>query len=336
MKKSLIAALCGCLAAPVMAQSSVTLFGVIDLNARNVKNADADINSLSSNGSSSSRLGVRGVEDLGGGLRAGFWLEHGLNPDTGLQSDTRFWNRRATVSLIWNPVEIRLGRDFVPTYTGFADYDVFGTNGVADANKFNSRLGTDALTTVRADNQVSLLLPKGSGFYAQLSVAAGEGTSGAKYQGGRIGWAAGPLDLSAALGRTEVATAATGDDQFETWNVGASYNFGVMRVAGYVMNLSSGALEQRNLAIGVVVPFGPHGIRASYTRVTGEGGAIEGNDADQIALGYTYDFSRRTSVYATIARVTNDRLAAFAVASSPTMVAGRDSRGYEFGVRHSF
>lgn len=160
MKKALALTLLAGVSVLAHAQSNVTLFGVLDVAARHTKNGDAKTTSLSSNGAQTSRLGLRGVEELGDGLKAGFWLEAGVNPDSGSQSDSsRFWNRRATVSLSGGFGELRLGRDTTPTYNGYADYDVFGTNGVADASKFVSKLGTNADTTVRADNLVSYFLP---------------------------------------------------------------------------------------------------------------------------------------------------------------------------------
>ena len=131
--------------------------------------------SLSTNGLNTSRLGVRGVEDLGDGLKAGFWLETGLNPDTGTTSDgTRFWNRRSTVSLSGKFGEVRLGRDFTPSYTGNSDYDPFGDNGVAAAGKFAPKFGTAVDTLTRADNEATYFLPSGlNGVYGQVSVAAG-------------------------------------------------------------------------------------------------------------------------------------------------------------------
>src|SRR4051794_28128398 len=116
MKKIATLAVFAAVSASASAQSNVTLFGVLDVNARYVKNDDLKLKSLAGNGLNTSRLGVRGTEDLGDGLKAGFWLETGLNVDTGTQSDsTRFWNRRATVSLLGNFGEVRLGRDFTPT-----------------------------------------------------------------------------------------------------------------------------------------------------------------------------------------------------------------------------
>ncbi len=85
MKKSLLAlAVLGTFAGVASAQSSVTLFGIVDVGIRNVKNgSNPDLWTQSTDGLNSSRLGFRGVEDLGGGLSAGFWLEAGLAADCG-------------------------------------------------------------------------------------------------------------------------------------------------------------------------------------------------------------------------------------------------------------
>jgi predicted porin len=84
MKKALIAlAVLGLTGGAAVAQSSVTLFGVLDASARYVKYNGKNVKLLGTDGLSSSRLGVRGVEDLGNGLKAGFWLESAVNPDTG-------------------------------------------------------------------------------------------------------------------------------------------------------------------------------------------------------------------------------------------------------------
>ena len=324
------------------AQSSVTLFGIVDLGVRQVKNGDDSVSSVSSNGSNSSRLGVRGVEDLGGGLSAGFWLETGLNPDTGTTADSsRFWNRRSTVSLSGGFGEVRLGRDFTPTFTGYADYDAFGTNGVAAADKFSSALGSGADTRTRADNLVSYFTPAGlGGFYGQASVAAGEGTDGKKYYGGRAGYRTGALDVSASAGRTEVAPNAAGDDEYDFYNLGAAYDFGIVKLLGYYSQMRYADLKLGVANIGAHVPLGSYGtLRMSYADADASGqaaggGSTDGNDASQLALGYLYDFSKRTQFYGTVARVDNDGAAAFAVGG--TAVAGDTSTGYEIGLRHRF
>jgi predicted porin len=341
MKRIATLALAAAAAAGAHAQSTVTLFGVVDANVRHVKNGSQTVKSLSNNGLNSSRLGFRGSEDLGGGLRASFWLEHGFNIDTGTQTDaSRFWNRRSTVSLSGGFGELRLGRDFTPFYIGYADFDVFGDNGIAAAGKFSDRLGSNADTLTRADNQVSYFLPAMGGLYGQLSVSAGEGTGGKKSGGARIGYNAGPLNVSLAYGRTEV-TPIAGFDEHEVIATGASYNFGPVRLSGYFLRDEFANAKLDTVSIGAAVPLGNGTIRAAYTRANAKGRnaagvAIDGNDADQVALGYVHALSKRTAIYATFARVDNDGAAAYAVATSPTPVAGAKSTGYELGLRHTF
>jgi predicted porin len=343
MKKPFILlALAAAAVTSVQAQSTaVTLFGIVDASLRQVKNGGDSVSSLASGGINSSRLGVRGVEDLGGGLRAGFWLEHGFNVDTGTQTDAnRFWNRRSTVSLIGGFGEVRLGRDFTPIYSGWSDFDAFSDNGVAAGGKFSDRIGSNVDTLTRSDNQLTYLLPALGGVYGQLSVAAGEGTAGRKMIAGRVGYSAGPLNVSLALGRTDV-TPTSGSDQHEVITLGGSYDLGVLRVLAYWRQNEFGAGKVTVASIGANVPMGSGAFRASYTRADGSGrtpaGTLIGdNDADQFALGYVHNLSKRTAVYATYARVANDGRATYAVGTPPALAAGATSTGYEFGLRHSF
>ncbi|MEO7336206.1 MAG: porin, partial [Caldimonas sp.] len=132
MKKSLLAlAVLGAFAGVASAQSSVTLYGTLDVNGRYVK-SDGQSRRLSeaTDGINSSQLGFRGVEDLGGGLKAGFTLLTGTSPDTGRSSGEtsgKFFNRRATVSLLGGFGEVRLGRDYTPTFWNQTVFDAFGT-----------------------------------------------------------------------------------------------------------------------------------------------------------------------------------------------------------------
>ena len=220
MKKSLLAmAALTAFAGAASAQSSVTLFGIVDLAATSVDNSSAGtVKSLSQDGINSSRLGFRGVEDLGGGLRAGFWLEGALGADTGcggagtLGSPVTVptvsttvnqgtgtaiaagvsttarprrtcigqnWQRRSTISLMGNFGEIRLGRDYVATFWNLTTFDPFGTNGVGSALNQYSTLGSGATTSVRANNMIAYFLPAIGGLYGQFQVAAGEGVTSA-------------------------------------------------------------------------------------------------------------------------------------------------------------
>jgi len=115
MKLKLLALAALTFAAGAHAQSSVTLFGVVDASVVRMSSNTNSVTGLSSGGQSSSRLGFRGVEDLGGGLKAGFWLEGGLNTDNGTAAGFRF-DRRSTVSIAGGFGEVRLGRDKSPAY----------------------------------------------------------------------------------------------------------------------------------------------------------------------------------------------------------------------------
>ena len=344
MKKSLLAlAALTAFAGAASAQSSVTLFGIVDLNARNVSNdttaGSQSIKTLSQDGIASSRLGFRGVEDLGGGMRAGFWIEGALNPDTG-NAAGQTWQRRSTVSLLGGFGEIRLGRDYTPDFWNHTVYDPFGTNGVGSSvNTFGALNG--ATTLVRANNTIGYFLPAMGGVFGQVQVAAGEGVAGNKHMAGRIGYAAGPVSVAAAYGKTDVA----GTAEWKRFNLGGSYNLGFMTLMAQYNNgkASGGAAagqETTSYLIGGAVPFGASTLKFSYVKSEGDGptAASSQRDATQFAFGYQYDLSKRTAVYATYARVANDGSAVYTITpiAGFTQAAGKNSTGYEFGVRHSF
>jgi predicted porin len=346
MKKSLLAlAVLGAFAGAASAQSSVTLFGVVDVNARLVKTGDESIKQLGTDGINSSRLGFRGVEDLGGGLKAGFWLEAGVNPDVGT-TNGKFFNRRSTVSLLGGFGEVRLGRDYTPTFWNLTVFDPFGTNGVGALTNviasggITTPLLSGTTTLVRADNSIGYFLPSGiGGLYGQAMVAAGEGTAGNKYVGGRIGYAAGPLDVAGSYGQTQTA----GDGKFKMANVGAAYTFGPVKLTGQWVRMDtdfaagiSGVNAKADLwQVGAVVALGQGELHAAYDQIKGKND-IDGMEARQIAVGYVYNLSKRTALYGTFSDLKNEGGTSFAVAGNPAAAVNEKSRGMEVGLRHSF
>lgn len=286
MKKSLLALAALSAAGAASAQSSITVFGVVDaavsyyqanskyvntsLNVLNPANpalfvAHPDIRQsqwvLSTGNYAGSRLGFRGTEDLGGGLAASFWLEAGLANDvgSGIGGGLTF-NRRSTVSLSGAFGEVRLGRDYTPTFWNDTVFDPFGTVG-AGALAISMLLGgggtagtiTNLVANpnyVRASNGVAYFLPPNlGGFYGQVMYTFGENVKydpatltpatpntarTGRYVGGRFGYAKGPVDIAAAYGSSIV-----GDDFFagvtkklNTGNLGASYDFGPVKLFG--------------------------------------------------------------------------------------------------------
>lgn len=171
MKKSLIALAVLAASGAAMAQSSVTLFGIVDTNVAYV-NKDAAGDSrygLGTSGASTSRLGLRGTEDLGGGLKAGFWLEGEIFGDDGNASGFNF-KRRSTVSLSGNFGEVRLGRDQVPTFQKLTSYDLFSATGIGQFMGFrNWAAGQGADDNgIRANNLISYYTPQLRRFQRRL------------------------------------------------------------------------------------------------------------------------------------------------------------------------
>jgi len=412
------------------AQSSVTLFGVADTAVSHYSVKSSFYNNslappspaalafpevtrsqtaLSSGANSSSRVGFRGTEDLGGGLAASFWLESGFTQDSGATALASF-SRRSTVSLSGGFGEIRLGRDYVPSYWNESVFDPMGAVGVGE-NLIKSISGNIATArgpgsaiaandnAIRASNSVGYFLPRNlGGFYGQVIYALPENVKHSylsdspsqrgRYYGGRFGYASGPLDVAFAYGQSTAAdtlviseagvVAGTRlSEKLRTINLGASYDFGVLKLMGELSQvkdkaetttapLSAGRRtftdndEYNGAMIGMTVPVGVGVFKASYARVkfkNDPGSAVPtllalDRDAsvDKLALGYVHNLSKRTALYATVARAqikngqNNPAIMGVALGgpvflSTGSAVAGlapRSAKGYDFGLRHAF
>jgi predicted porin len=425
MKKSLVALAALAVAGVASAQSSVTLFGVVDAGVSYYEQKTENILgqqfkssqwAQTTSGYNSSRLGFRGTEDLGGGLAASFWLEAGLNNDTGagggnapfVSGGGLNFNRRSTVSLSGAFGEVRIGRDYTPTFWNDTVFDPFGTNGVgtnliSTANGFSSSGQlTNGFTAnnqyIRASNSVGYFLPPNlGGFYGQVMYAFNESPSydpgtltppgaaaylanpgapgtnarAGRYVGGRVGYANGPLDVAIAYGESTVASNffAGTTQNLDTANIGASYDFGVVKLfgeysdaklktdlSGITVFNSFGFSDPRakGWLLGATVPVGPGLIRVAYSAVSYDNtrqplnqvfGVLTDPKADKIAVGYVHNLSKRTALYATAAYINNKEGADLVVGGPQfvqpvTGVTGpltpKSSMGYDFGIRHAF
>ena len=369
MKKSLLAlAVLGAYAGVASAQSSVTLYGTLDVAGKYVKTDGYDRRiSESTDGINSSQLGFRGVEDLGGGLKAGFTYLAGINPNngdsniavpvvasnngSGSNARSQFFNRRSTVSLFGNWGEIRLGRDYTPDFWSQTIDDAFGTNGLGSSlNVRQLYAGT------RRDNSIGYFLPANiGGFYGQAMVASAYGTNNGgggqtattdkfgRYVGGRIGFAAGPFDVAAAYAdqrRNDLIVGGSTPRQ-STWNIGGSWDFGVAKVLGYYdhEDLNTSPIERKEDVwhISGVIPFGQSEVHVGYTNSKLKPSQGASTTVDQWAATYQYNLSKRTALYATASRLDNKDNTTLALPGSPgaTQVNGKSS-GAEFGIRHFF
>ena len=372
MKKSLVALAALAFVGVASAQSSVTLFGVMDAAVEHVSGSGVgSVTRLVSGANATSRVGFRGTEDLGGGLNASFWLEAGMYADNGTgqtlsvnnQTVTTVGiNRRSTVSLAGNFGEVRLGRDYTPFFWNETVFDPFGSVGVGAGLNLIQGLGAFAKvqTVTRASNSVGYFLPSNlGGFYGQAMYAMGENSSttvptlanpNANSKAGnlaslRVGYANGPVNVGLGYGQTKAVVAsvpagAPGD--YKNANLGGSYDFGPAKLmAQWGEERTSAApvsLKNTTYLLGVSVPVGPGEIKGSYERTKFNDSSVKANVYN---VGYVYNLSKRTAVYTTYAHISNKGWAQSLAVNggtgvTPALGAAASASGLDIGLRHSF
>lgn len=301
------------------AQSSVTVYGRVDLSL--AQQADAVKNKEIRNGSGS-RLGFRGEEDLGGGLKAVFQLEHRFDADTGTQTNaTRFWDGKSIVGLQGDFGRLTLGREENPAYTlSQSPADPFGTDTVASNGSIvNGRIGT-----TRYSNSVNYRF-SASGFTVAGQIAEAEGNTPAG-TGGLLekrpyslgaAYAAGPLTLGIGF-----ENPADKDDSWTTIN--GAYDLGAVKLGAF-FGTGHNVSDQKHQAwlVSATAPIGAGQLRLSY-------GQLKNKDTStvldkQLGLGYHYALSKRTTVYADVISEKRDNIP-----------ANRETTGYDLGIKHNF
>lgn len=345
-KKLLALAVLGTMSGAVLAQTNVTIYGVVDAGIAYDKNISASDKTwrLQSGQQSSSRLGFKGSEDLGGGLSAVFTLENGFSIDDGTMSGGRLFGRQAWVGLQGGFGGVKLGRQQTFLYEALNAIDPFNINLAGNAQRiFGYGLyASDPLS--RTDNTLSYVTPNFSGMTGQLSYGFGEqagDNSTLRQTGAALSYANGPLNAyfayHAANDATLAGTAAglgvgtTAD--LRTALVGGTYDLGVAKahLAFADSKADSGAVEvkNRNWLVGVSAPVGVGTIMASYVR--NDVRDIAEGVSNLYAVGYSHVLSKRTNLYTSVGYTKNDsnvRLNAFANGENGTL--------FNVGVRHRF
>ncbi|WP_310461799.1 porin [Sphaerotilus sp.] len=328
----LAACLLWALTGSAAAQSTVTLYGVVDTNVTYGHGSLRTEKAVGTGGLAGSRLGFRGTEDLGGGLRANFAFEHGFNSDIGTATAV-FWNRQSLIGLASPAGEVQLGRLYTPTFMVHATYDAFGPQGVAAQQVLLSSLEVSQAANIRANNAVQYQTPATlGGFVAQLMTTDSDGTPG-KYTGARFGYAGGALAADVAFGNYD--NNPIGD--LKTLTVGARYKVGALAVFGLYDRARSGlASRTQGLQMSMSWTMGSTELKASVAQssVQSAAGADIGTTR-RIGVGAVHNLSRRTALYTSMARVTNSNGASTALNGSATAV-NQGSHGIDVGIRHAF
>jgi predicted porin len=335
------------------AQSNVTIYGITDAAFVGESGGVAGHQTkITSGAGSASRIGFKGEENLGDGMSAFFTLETGVKIDTGeLDATNTIFNRQAFVGLKTEAGAVALGRQYTPwhsTLSGVAD--PFGT-GYAGTSK---NLIPDSGSNVRTSNTVSYASPKFSGgFDVSLAYSLGEQTtfSAGRQYGGAIGYAQGPLTVRLAYNakNTDVAATGTSHDIGRNTLLAANYDFKVVKVYfGYEIDKgfnahplanpnayafkATASTDSNEILLGLSAPLGNGKLMASVMRANDK--TKFNQDASSWGIGYVYDLSKRTGLYAAYGHINNQNGAGYTVANNTE--SGTGNTGYNIGIRHAF
>jgi predicted porin len=355
MKKLLIAsAALAMVAGTVQAQSSVTISGRLDqsIASHDVGTAgQGNIGKVNSNTYATSRITFAGVEDLGGGMKAGFFLETGLSPDAGTAGSTsttgQFFSRESNMYVSGGFGEIRVGK----ITTDATDSDVFVNATASHVAGMNQALvgkriggvagaaatGIDSLGD-NSDNTVAYKLPTFSGATVQLFRAAGENAGGydtGSANGASVRYVNGKLKATAAQINKKIST---GKSQDQT-SYGLSYDFGMVRVGAiqvvsdYTETTANDKAKATVFSAAVPVNAKVTLVGAYHTAKNDLGSAYDGKAT---VVGATYDFSKRTAAYVTYAASKNEASGNYSVTGMTGTTAGADEKLTSVGIKHFF
>lgn len=369
MKKSFVAlAVAGAFSGAVHAQSAIEIYGVVDMGfvreTGDVPGLTTPIatppgapglhtspggNRLTSGAQSGTRIGFKGTEDLGGGMKGLFVLETGIAADRGgfNQGNTAF-ARQSFVGLQGNFGTLTLGRQYTPYFLALSQVgDPFaaGLSGAAQnlmlapAIQPTTAPGTSYVSRpsqgIRMDNTIKYTSPVFSGVSGELAYGFGE-TAGSNSAGrvisAAIGYSAKPANVKLAYYRAN-QTSLTLPDATSSVLLAANWDFGVAKLhAAYADSDEYFNRKFRDYLIGASIPLGPHTVLLSY--IFKDDRSTLNRDASQVAIGYTYALSKRTNVYASWASIDNKRGAIYSVGNNSE--AGTGDSAFNIGVRHLF
>ena len=298
--------------APAVAQGQggVTLYGRLDVNLTRARGQKWHMDRASH-----SRIGLRGSEDLGGGLRVQFQLESRISLKDGAVDAARPWGRQAWLGLRGPWGALRMGRSYSPSRYAASSYDAMD-GGIGTPGTRALLLGHASATFVRFENGVYYETPRLAGLALSAAVslhAAGGAKPRRRARSLRLHYRRGAADLSVAYGHS--------GEGGHVASAGLAWDFGFIKP---MAQFHAGTREGRRRAawqIGLALPSGAGEWRAAFSRLDDRGPALQA-DRTLLALSYRHKLSRRTLLYATVA---HDQ-----ARSQP----GR--KGIELGLRHSF
>ena len=374
MQKKIIAlALAGLASSAAFAQSNVTIYGRMDygyMYRGDQSGASLDVDNrgeFASGIGSGSRLGFKGAEDLGNGLKAIFQAEFGLGMDAGAGADGGLnRTRNAYVGLTGNFGTVVGGRLDGVRYGVFNKYDAFAGGHIGNFTQMTSQVD-------RANNAIAYISPAFLGgltatlAYSShigdsniLSLGAQEGTATALANGNdgdavlytaMLNYANGPLSLTADyevvnfMGGHPTGAAALYDKD-TVYTLGASWDFGFVKIAGLYDNQTLDAKNGSEAAdidswfVSASAPLGKFLVKATYGETDDNAGISQ--KSKKIGLGLDYNLSKRTKLYTGYAYIDNNDGAGHMLSPAANCSTGRTgcvnygTQGGEIGIAHTF
>ncbi len=326
MKKNLIALAVLAASGASFAQSSVSVYGTVDVAfAHTTATGAPSQNLIASSGVSTSNFGFKGTEDLGGGLKANFKLEQEFNVDNGAAGTAGLaFNRYAYVGVSGGFGEVKLGK------TGTAYDDINGAGNAAfDSNALGLQQNAFASNSYNwnANNTIYYATPKVSGFSGALSYSLGENKTATVDAGSitsfHVKYEGGPLYAGLAYQTEKANGNAT---SYDVTRLNASYDLKVAKVLAAYGRVANGNAETNEWTIGADYPVSAAltlsgGIaRSSDNLAAGDG------TTKTYALAAAYSLSKRTTVYGGFQSTTY----------SQPRVADTDNSTFAVGVKHTF
>lgn len=345
MRKTWVAlAVLGAFAGVAQAQSSVTLYGIVDVNVQLYDPAnDSSTVRVTSGHQSGSRWGMRGSEDLGGGMKGIFTLEGGYDTDTGQQGQGgRIFGRQAWAGLETGMGSFVLGR-LASLGSGTGSWDMFGRVDPFGTGFGGLNLVFSVANAQRFDNGMMWRSPKWGGF--QFGVEHSRRTDGSEVPGnaknrymtgGAASWEGGPFFAAITYNVTNNETG--GSDQ-KNLQIGGTFDLGMFRLhAGYAKEDNNFAFNTAGIndgadadawMIGASMKWGSSSLMGSYNKYDGDKNGSTGaeKDFDRFGIAYTYSLSRRTNLYVS---------AGFNNGKKALENTSRDFNQYTAGLRHLF
>jgi predicted porin len=339
--------------APVLAQTSVKLTGVVDVFVGSMRNSGDTASTLmmGSSGMTTSWWGIQGSEDLGGGLKANFNLGAFIRPATGqggrfTAANETMFSRDANVGLSGSFGTITAGRALAPNFLPMILFNPFGDSFTFAPLVLQMHVplfnGTGWSNSVGADtgwsNELMYTSPTMGGatvnLHYQLGGAAGNNAK--NNLGANVLYFNGPWSATAFYHRIKVnnpldtpvgivqSYAGLSAAQQNAWMIGGGYDFKVAKLfATYGQTSHDVNLNDKTYSLGASVPFGgPGKFMLAWAETKRSGTGFADTKRDTVSLGYDYDLSKRTDLYAVLM---NDKVQGF-----------NSGNSFGAGIRHKF